>query len=144
MKWLQHNWFKIGILILITVTLLGGYQYMNTRQENILRADCQELGLERQKDVDEGYSGLLVYSFEYNYSPEYKACIVAYRGTDFDGLLSKMSGPFIFVVQNLSTGEMLLETRVPAGDTYANTVRTFDGLRAKYIGSIKTTEEAES
>jgi hypothetical protein len=144
-KFIEENWFKIVILIIVISCISLFFKY-ETRQQDIekqaqlnnLDASCQKLASQKKDDISKNDPDLYIdkYEYEYKYNPTYKACILAYTGSYLGtSLMGKLGGYDLFEIDNLSTGESILHTQVNPGDTYRKANENFTQMKKIYISS---------
>lgn len=143
MKFIKENWFKISLLILFLFCILLAFLY-TTKQQNIekqnqisnLNNACEKSASKKKEEIKKNDTELYIGTYEYKYNLIYSACILAYTGNYFGTSLAGVFGHDLFRIDNLSTGESIMNTQVDPGDSYRETSEKFNNLKKQYIGSI--------
>jgi hypothetical protein len=140
-SFLKESWFKVGILLvligcLILLFLYEVNQQKMQKQEQIagFNQSCQRLAMQNEQKLNQDDS-LIIDLYQYKYNSTYGACILAYRGAYVSGVLLDALGRYLFEVDNLSTGEVIMSKRSGPGNYYVLANDDFQKLQMQYIGS---------
>ena len=147
MMFLKENWFKLSTLILLLICAVLFFLYQ-TKQQNIEQQEqinsqdslCQKLASQKKDEIRKDDPDLYINTYEYKYNLLHKSCILTYTGL-YSGtsLWADLLGHNLFEVDNLSTGESIMSSRVdPPGDSYNAASEKFNELRKQYTSSLTT------
>jgi len=139
-KFIKENWFKISVLVVILIAIILLFFYGLKQQEiekqkqlGNLNATCQKLAFQKKDEINKDDSELYIGTYEYKYNLTHQACILAYTGSYFGDSLGAIFGHNLFQIENLSTGESIMNIQVDPGDLYRKTNEEFEGLKNEYL-----------